>query len=181
MPPKTCTASLTTLLDISAANSLAMEAKVVFFLPWSIIQADCTASTGEQGVERIRRGGVHARTAMTGGANRESAMAVHGSVQRRASTRMSCYTRIAPSDRLSVCPPHLVRQQARRLDVGGHVGQHEGDGLVLRDGLAHRLALQGVLQGLVHGAAGQADGAGGHWRAREVEGLQGEEAGEAAD
>src|SRR5690606_33057688 len=44
-------------------------------------------------------------------------------------------------------------EQARRIDVGGHVRQHESDGLVLGDGLAEALALLGVGErGLVGGA-----------------------------
>mmetsp|Transcript_34394 Transcript_34394/g.106254 ORF Transcript_34394/g.106254 Transcript_34394/m.106254 type:complete len:422 (-) Transcript_34394:21-1286(-) len=68
----------------------------------------------------------------------------------------------------------LVREQAGGLDAGDHVGDHEGDGLVLRDGLAHRLALLGVVARLLHRAAGHADGADGDGRAGEVEGLHGD-------
>ncbi len=44
-------------------------------------------------------------------------------------------------------PGRVDHQQVRGLDLGGHLGQLERDGLVLGDRLAERLALLGVLDG----------------------------------
>ncbi|EAU62243.1 conserved hypothetical protein [Stigmatella aurantiaca DW4/3-1] len=50
----------------------------------------------------------------------------------------------------------LVHQQARRVDLRGHVRQHELDGLVLPDGLAERLALARVAHRLLERGPGDA-------------------------
>ena len=54
-------------------------------------------------------------------------------------------------------PPH---EQAGGVDLGGHVGEHERDRLVHDDRLAERLALLGVVEGVLVGGAGDADGHG---------------------
>src|SRR5664280_255452 len=68
-------------------------------------------------------------------------------------------------------PGRLPDEQSRRLDVLGHVRDHEAHGLVLRDRLAERRPLGCVLDGLVHGAAGQAHGPRRDRRTRVVEGA----------
>ena len=50
-----------------------------------------------------------------------------------------------------------MTQQAGGVDAGLHVGQLEGDGLVLDDGPVELLALLGVLEGVLVGSAGDAD------------------------
>ena len=45
-----------------------------------------------------------------------------------------------------------MRQQARGVDLGGHVGELELDRLVLGDRLAERLALLGVFERELQGA-----------------------------
>ncbi len=57
--------------------------------------------------------------------------------------------------------------------LGGHIRQHEGDGLVLADGLAELDALLGVFDGLVQAALGQTDGLGGHAQTAAVQRLHG--------
>lgn len=61
-------------------------------------------------------------------------------------------------------PGRLLPSEASGLDADGHVGQHEGDGLVVRDGDAERLALQRVLGGFVESAGRETRGAGGYLR-----------------
>src|ERR687896_1875586 len=59
-------------------------------------------------------------------------------------------------------PRRLEREQARRLDLGRHVGELELDRLVLGDRLAERLALLAVAQRQLERALGYADSAGRH-------------------
>src|SRR5215217_5390971 len=63
----------------------------------------------------------------------------------------------------------LERQQPRRLDLRGHVGELELDGLVLGDRLAERLALLAVAQAELQRALGDADAARGDVDAADLE------------
>ncbi len=61
-------------------------------------------------------------------------------------------------------------RRRRRVGVHAHLGQLEGDGLVLDDGPAELLALLGVVQGVLVGGPGDANRLGGHGRAGGLEG-----------
>src|SRR5207253_1729041 len=63
-------------------------------------------------------------------------------------------------------------QRAGGLDLGRHVGEHEGDRLVLDQGASELLALLRVLQGELEGSASDAERLGAHDRPRQLEGLQ---------
>jgi hypothetical protein len=63
-------------------------------------------------------------------------------------------------------------QQARRVDLGGHVGELEGDRLVLDDRHPEGLALHRVLHDCVEGRPGDPDGLDADDRARRLEGRQ---------
>src|SRR5579883_362753 len=67
----------------------------------------------------------------------------------------------------------LLDQQARRLDVGGHVGQLELDGLVLGDGLPEGAPLLRVLDGILEGCAGHTYRAGSHVDATDLQTTHG--------
>src|SRR5665213_3076863 len=67
-------------------------------------------------------------------------------------------------------PPH---QQAGGVDAGLHVGQLEGDGLVLDDGPTEGLALLGVVERVLVGGTGDAEGLGPDRRAGALKGLHG--------
>src|SRR5215210_5598719 len=66
-------------------------------------------------------------------------------------------------------PGGLEREQARRLDLGGHVGELELDGLVLGDRLAERRALLRVAQRQLERPLRDADAAGGDVHAADLE------------
>src|SRR5581483_5010866 len=70
-------------------------------------------------------------------------------------------------------PQRPPDEHAGGVDLGGHVGQHEGDGLVLDDRLAELVALLGVVQGELVGRPGDADGLGADDRAAGLEGAHG--------
>ena len=67
----------------------------------------------------------------------------------------------------------LVGHETGHLDTGSHVGDHKGNGLVLEDGLAHRLTLEGILDRLVHRAASDSDGSDGDGGTSVIEGSHG--------
>src|SRR6476646_6102382 len=66
-------------------------------------------------------------------------------------------------------PRRLAGQQARRLDLGRHVGELELDRLVLGDRLAEGLALLAVAEGQLERPLGDADAAGGDVDAADLE------------
>jgi hypothetical protein len=76
-------------------------------------------------------------------------------------------------DALVRLPGRLLVAEAGGLHPDGHVGQHEGHGLVVHDGHAEGLALHRVLGGLVEGSLRDAGGAGRHRRTRFIEGAHG--------
>src|SRR5690606_30730606 len=67
-----------------------------------------------------------------------------------------------------------VDHQACSLNLGGHVGQLELDGLEVGDGPAELLALLGVAQRLVQGGLGDAHSLGGDTHPAVVQGCQGD-------
>jgi hypothetical protein len=75
-----------------------------------------------------------------------------------------------PLRAIQAAPPD---QQAGGVDLGGHVGQLEGDGLLGGDGLAELDPLAGVVAGELEGGPGDADGLGADDRAGRLEGGQG--------
>ena len=66
-----------------------------------------------------------------------------------------------------------MHEQAGGVDLGGHVGEHERDRLVHDDRLAERLALLGVVERVLVGGPGDADGLGADRRAGGLEGRHG--------
>ena len=63
----------------------------------------------------------------------------------------------------------MLVELPRGRDVGGHVGEHVPDRLLVADRLAELDPLLAVGQRVLERAAGQADGAGGGLRAGDVE------------
>src|SRR5581483_6185828 len=70
-------------------------------------------------------------------------------------------------------PQGPVAEQAGGVDLGGHVGQHEGDGLVLDDRPAELGALPGVVEGELVGGPGDAHGLDADDRTAGLEGAHG--------
>mmetsp|Transcript_61690 Transcript_61690/g.137455 ORF Transcript_61690/g.137455 Transcript_61690/m.137455 type:complete len:378 (+) Transcript_61690:365-1498(+) len=77
--------------------------------------------------------------------------------------------RVAPA--LINLPRRLVHQPTRSFHTDGHVGNHETDGLMLRDGGAHCLPLESIRDGLVHRPSREAHGTGSHGGPGVVEGA----------
>src|SRR5581483_2282093 len=69
-------------------------------------------------------------------------------------------------------PGRTVDEQPRRVDLDGHVREHEADTLVADDGLPEGLALLGVLRRELERRPRDADGLASHQRPRDLEGAE---------